>query len=63
MTYDSVKLFISLVLTMALIATTLTAQQPAGGDPELARKIARFCADHFDGRRLEANTEGPAGAR
>lgn len=27
---------------MVLIATTLTPQQPAGGDPELARKIARF---------------------
>lgn len=36
------KLSIALVLTMALIGTTLTAQQPAGGDPELARKIARF---------------------
>ena len=37
------KLSISLVLTMALIGSSLTAQQPAaGGDPELARKIARF---------------------
>ncbi|HKY43458.1 MAG TPA: hypothetical protein VJM50_10215 [Pyrinomonadaceae bacterium] len=38
----AVKLFITLVLTVAMIGTTLTAQQPAGGDPELARKIARF---------------------
>ena len=36
------KLSISLILAMALIGTTLTAQQPAAGDPELARKIARF---------------------
>ena len=35
------KLTIIIVLTMVLIAT-LTAQKPAGGDPELARKIARF---------------------
>ena len=34
------KFPISLFLTMAL--TSSTAQQPAGGDPELARKIARF---------------------
>ena len=27
---------------MALISTTLTAQKKTGGDPELARKIARF---------------------
>lgn len=27
---------------MGLIGTTLTAQNPSGGDPELARKIARF---------------------
>ena len=38
----SVKLSISLFLTMALIASSSTAQQPSGGDPELARKIARF---------------------
>src|SRR5829696_7334682 len=38
----SLKITIAIVLTMALIATTLTAQKPAGGDPELARKIARF---------------------
>jgi Peptidase family M49 len=36
----SLKLFISFVLTMALISSP--AQQPSGGDPELARKIARF---------------------
>ena len=36
------KVFISVVATMALIGTTLTAQQPQAGDPELARKIARF---------------------
>src|ERR1041384_223088 len=35
------KLFIATVLTMSLLSTTLTAQK-AGGDPELARKIARF---------------------
>src|SRR4029078_2152251 len=35
------KLFIAIVLTMSLLSTTLTAQK-AGGDPELARKIARF---------------------
>src|SRR5215216_4069277 len=38
----SLKLILSIVLTMALISTTLTGQKPAGGDPELARKIARF---------------------
>ena len=38
----SLKLFISFILTMALIASSSTAQQPASGDPELARKIARF---------------------
>ena len=32
---------ICIILTMSLIATTLTAQKSAG-DPELARKIARF---------------------
>ena len=36
----SLKFSICLVLTMALISST--AQQPSGGDPELARKIARF---------------------
>src|SRR6185369_15758755 len=35
------KLFIAIVLTMSLLSTTLTAQKQAG-DPELARKIARF---------------------
>src|SRR6185503_19019218 len=35
------KLFIAIVLTMSLLSTTLTAQK-AGGDPDLARKIARF---------------------
>src|SRR5215216_4001666 len=39
----SLKLTISIVVTMALLSTTLTGQKPAaGGDPELARKIARF---------------------
>ena len=38
----SLKLTIFFVLTMALIATTSTGQGPAGGDPELAHKIARF---------------------
>src|ERR1051325_11348950 len=33
---------ISIVLTMGLIATTLTGQKPAAGDPDLERKIARF---------------------
>src|ERR1044072_5401294 len=35
------KLLIATVLTMSLLSTNLTAQK-AGGDPELARKIARF---------------------
>src|SRR5215203_3669023 len=38
----SLKLSISIFLTMGLIATTLIGQKPAAGDPELARKIARF---------------------
>ena len=38
----SLKLFISFILTMALIASSSTAQQPSGEDPKLARKIARF---------------------
>src|SRR5215204_4274406 len=38
----SLKLVTVTVLTMGLIATTLTGQKPAAGDPELARKIARF---------------------
>ena len=38
----SLKLIISLVLTMALLSTTLTGQKPNGGNSELARKIARF---------------------
>src|ERR1044072_7931441 len=37
----SLKLFISIVLTMALLSTTLTGQKTAG-DSDLARKIARF---------------------
>lgn len=39
----TLKIVLSLTLTVALM-TTLTAQdrKPAGGDPELARKIARF---------------------
>ncbi len=36
------KLSIAIVLTMSLLSTTLTGQKRAGGDPELARKIARF---------------------
>src|SRR5829696_1822856 len=38
----SLKLVSIAILTMGLIATTLTGQKPAAGDPELARKIARF---------------------
>src|SRR5829696_3229876 len=38
----SLKLITITVLIMGLIATTLTGQKPAAGDPELARKIARF---------------------
>ena len=37
------KVILSLTLIMGLITTTLTAQKPdSGGDPELAKKIARF---------------------
>jgi hypothetical protein len=38
------KIVVSLILTMGLLATSLTAQNrnPAGGDAELAKKIARF---------------------
>ncbi|HSD48072.1 MAG TPA: hypothetical protein VLB87_15710, partial [Pyrinomonadaceae bacterium] len=37
------KLILSLTLIMGLITTTLNAQKPEpGGDPELAKKIARF---------------------
>src|SRR3954467_11898434 len=36
------KLIISIVLTMALLTTTLIGQKPNGGDADLARKIARF---------------------
>ena len=32
----------SIILTMALIATTLVGQKQPAGDPDLARKIARF---------------------
>src|SRR6476469_9026735 len=38
----SLKLTISIALTMALLSTTLIGQKPNGGDPDLARKIARF---------------------
>ncbi len=38
----SLKLIISIALTMALLSTTLIGQKPNGGDPDLARKIARF---------------------
>jgi hypothetical protein len=37
-----VKTAVVLILTMGLIATTLNAQKEPAGDPELARKIARF---------------------
>ena len=36
------KATISIALTMALLSTTLIGQKPNGGDPDLARKIARF---------------------
>src|SRR4029078_1015185 len=36
------KTTISIALTMALLSTTLIGQKPNGGDPDLARKIARF---------------------
>ena len=36
------KLTISIALAMALLSTTLIGQKPNGGDPDLARKIARF---------------------
>jgi hypothetical protein len=37
------KVILSVTLIMGLITTTLTAQKPeSGGDPELAKKIARF---------------------
>src|ERR1043165_429051 len=35
------KFTISIIVVMTLIATTLLGQKPAG-DPDLARKIARF---------------------
>src|ERR1044071_2728026 len=38
----SLKLIISIALTMALLSTTLIGQKPAAGDADLARKIARF---------------------
>ena len=38
----TIKPGISIVLTMVLISTTLSGQKTEGGDPELARKIARF---------------------
>src|SRR5215212_8178464 len=38
----SLKLIISIALAMALLSTTLIGQKPAGGKPDLARKIARF---------------------
>src|SRR4029079_16994762 len=39
---NSLKLIISIALAMALLSTTLIGQKPNGGDPDLARKIARF---------------------
>src|SRR5215208_8315324 len=36
------KLLISIVITMALISTTLMGQKQPEGDADLARKIARF---------------------
>jgi hypothetical protein len=38
----TMKFVISIALTMGLISTPLTAQKTNAGDPELARKIARF---------------------
>src|SRR5690242_21615668 len=38
----SLKLSISIALTMALLSTTLIGQKPANGDSDLAKKIARF---------------------
>src|ERR1041384_148674 len=38
----SLKLIISIALTMALLSTTLIGQKPAAGDADLARKIALF---------------------
>ena len=38
----SLKLTISIVLTMAILSTTLTAQKQSAGASDLARKIARF---------------------
>src|SRR5215212_2365224 len=38
----SLKLIISIALAMALLSTTSIGQKPAGGEPDLARKIARF---------------------
>jgi Peptidase family M49 len=36
------KLAVSIILVMGIMLTTLTAQKPEAGDPDLARKIARF---------------------
>src|SRR5215204_6639097 len=38
----TIRLTITIVLTMSLLSTILIGQKPAGDDPELARKIARF---------------------
>src|SRR5678815_2862100 len=38
----TLKLIISIALTMALLSTTLIGQKPNGGNSDLARKIARF---------------------
>src|SRR5215204_296748 len=38
----TIRLTITIVLAMGLLFTTLIGQKPAGGDAELARKIARF---------------------
>ena len=44
----SLKTILSLIVTMGLISTTLTAQNnPAAEDPELARKIARFAPTYL----------------
>src|SRR5262249_53425774 len=36
------KLITATIITMALLSTTLIGQKQSGGDPDLARKIARF---------------------
>src|ERR1041385_2532496 len=65
----TIKLTLSLILTMGLLASTLTAQNSkAPSDTDLAKKIARFApttltADDVDRRRLETDAEGSTGAR